>query len=367
MALNRPTISTIVDRISADISANITGAVTLAQKSVLRTLGRIYAGAVHLLYGFIDNLTDQFFATTAATTFLDQIGSEFGVIRNAATSAVGTITITGIPPSSGVLIPAGTELQNSGGFKYTTDAAVTLIASSITVAVTASEAGVDSNDVAGAVLTFTSPIINVDSTAAVDSDALTGGADIETDDDYRERILSRKRQAPSGGTELDLITWALENSGVTRAWTDDLFQGAGTIAVYFVRDNDTSIFPDAAEIATVRAYIVSHTDPATGQIVGIAVTAEPGLFVFAPTPLTVNMTINIFPNTTAVQNAITTNLEDLFLREAGPGQTLFLSRISESISQAAGEERHTLVSPAADVGAATNELQILGTITFGNF
>ena len=364
MALDRPTISTLVERISADISANITGAVTLAQKSVLRTLGRIYAGAVHLLYGFVDNLANQLFATTASTTFLDQIGSEFGVVRNAATSAVGTITITG---TAGTLIPAGTELQNTEGFKYTTDADATIGAGTITVAVTASVAGVDSNDVASAILAFTSPIINVDSTATVDSDALTGGADIETDDAYRERVLSRKRQAPSGGTEFDLITWALENSGVTRAWADDLFQGPGSVAVYFVRDGDVSIFPDAAEIATVRAYIVSHTDHATGQIVGLPVTAEPGLFVLAPTPLTVNMTINIFPNTTAVQNAITTNLEDLFLREAGPTNTLFLSRISEAISASAGEERHTLISPVADVTGAANELQVLGTITFGDF
>jgi uncharacterized phage protein gp47/JayE len=210
--------------------------------------------------------------------------------------------------------------------------------------------------------------VGVDSAVTVDSDAITGGADEEEDDDYRARILARKRQAPHGGAEFDYTNWALEVSGVTRAWTIPLYQGAGTLALLFVRDDDSgSIFPDAAEIATVRAYLISHEDPQTGLDVGMPVTAEPGLFVLAPTPKTINFDIDLDPNTAAVQAAVTAELEDLFTRDAGPGETIPLSNISEAISLATGEVKHRLNSPATDVGASTSELQVLGTITFNNY
>jgi uncharacterized phage protein gp47/JayE len=140
----------------------------------------------------------------------------------------------------------------------------------------------------------------------------------------------------------------------------------GTIGVAFMRDNDLDPFPNAAQREIVRAYLVSHTDQETGETVGIPVTAEPGLFMIALTPLAVNFSINIAPNTAAVRAAVEQQLADLIATEGGPGQTLYLSRISEAVSQAGGEEHHTLVGPAANVTAAVDEIHVLGANTFGD-
>ncbi|WP_066544255.1 baseplate J/gp47 family protein [Sphingomonas sp. CCH21-G11] len=73
--------------------------------------------------------------------------------------------------------------------------------------------------------------------------------------------------------------------------------------------------------------------------------------MFAPTPLPVTLLIGLTPDEPEVRAAIVAELADLFFREAQPGGTLYLSRIREAISQAAGEFDHVLYSPAANIVA----------------
>lgn len=363
MSLTRPTLTSLIDRIAADFKAAF-GATYIALRSFLMVFSRVIGGAVHLLYGYIDNVVDELFVLTASTTYLERIGAEYGILRNEAVAAKGTVTITGV---AGTIVPIGTELQSSSDNLYTTDAAATIgIGGSITADVTASEEGTASNESGGAVLTFVTPIAGVDTSVTADSDGLTGGTDEETDDDYRTRILDRKRFAPQGGCAEDYIAWAKEVSGVTRAWVYEQYQGRGTLAVFFMRDGDANPFPNAAALLAVYNYIVSHED-SRGVTVGCPVTAKPGLFVLAPTAKTVDMSIAIYPNTVAVQAQVTAELEDLFQREGGLGETIYLSEIREAISAAADEEHHTLVSPVADVACLYNEVAVLGTITWSAY
>lgn len=361
MPFTRPKLSEIVDRIDSDFLSRITDSGLLLRRSVLNIIARVYAGAVHLLYGFLDFQSKQLFATTADSTGLDIIGNEFGIARDSASKAIGGGTSTG---TNGITAPAGSVLISGDGNRYLTDADATIETGSTLLTYTAETANSDSNDIAGITLTFVNPIAGINTNVTVDSSGITDGDDAETDDDYRERILQRKRQAPHGGAEFDYEVWAKEVAGVTRAWSLPLFNGIGTIGLTFVRDNDTSIIPSASELTEVEDYIISHDDPATGKQVGIPVTAQPGLFVFAPTELEVDFEIQIDPNSASVQNSVTNELIDLILRDGGAGQTLRLSRISEAISLATGEIRHVLDSPVADVTATTQQVHVLGTITF---
>lgn len=368
MAFLRPTLQQLADRIAGDFVAKITGASTLAMRSVLKTMAIIYAGAIHLLYGYLDNMSKQLFATTATADEdggkLDTIGAEYGIIRNAATKAIGIIACTGTPAT---LIPEGSELVSSAANIYVTDDDATIGGGgTINVNITAQTAGAASNDSAGITLTFVSPIIDIDSTATVDSSGLINGADEEADNDYRNRILARKQIAPHGGNQNDLEQWALEVDGVTRAWVYPLYNGPGTVALYFVRDGQSPITPTAPQIAEVLAYLTSHTD-IINQTVGVPITMLPGLFVAAPVLLVLNFTIRLYPNTADIQALVQAQIEDFIYREAYPSQTLYLSRIQEAISAAIGEERSAITLPAADVAMAYNEVGILGVITWVNY
>ncbi len=364
MPFSRNSLSEITTQIISDFQTRITGATSLLRRATLTVIAKVNAGEFHLLYEYLDYMARQLFVTTADEAGLESIASEYGITRNAAIKATGSGAATG---TNGSVIPAGTESQSTDGQLYTTDSEVTIATGTATLSFTASVAGVDGNDDAGITLSFVSPISGVDTDVTVDSNGISNGADEETDSALRSRVLTRKRQPPHGGADFDYEVWALEVSGNTRAWSFPQYQGIGTIGVAYTRDNDTSIIPDSTERATTRAYIVEHEDPGTGLTVGCPVTAEPGLFMIELTLLSVDFQIDIYPNTTAVQNAIEANLTELIELDGGPGETLYLSRISEAISLASAEVRHRINVPTIDTTAATNQVHVLGTVTFGDY
>lgn len=362
MPFERPTLTEIVNRINSDIETRLSDVGILLRRSVLKIIGRVVAGAVHSLYGFIDYQAKQIFILTADTTNLDKIATEYGKIRTAATYATGTGTATG---TAGTAIPANTELQSSASEVYLTDEEYTIESGgTVTISFTAEEAGLDGNDDGSITLTFVNPIANINTSVTVSADGITGGADEETDDTLRERLLIRKRLPPHGGCEYDYEAWAKEISGVTRAWSLPNWNGLGTIGLAFVRDNDTTIIPNAIQRAAMATYIYNHDDPASGETIGLPITAWPGFTVITLTELNVNLTIQLDPNTTTVQNQVETEIEALLLSDGGPGETVALSRISEAISAAVEETRHKIVSPTTDIAATYNQVHVLGTITW---
>ena len=363
MPFTRPTLQEIVDRIINDIKTRITGALTLLRRSILRILGIVYGGAVHLLYGNIEYNKDQLFATTADEDYLPLHGGELNVLRNAATKATGSALATG---TDGKIISIYTELESATGQVYLTDAAYTISGGQALMDLTAKEAGIDGNEEGGAALSFVSPIIGIDSTATIESSGIDGGADEEELEDYRQRVLNRKRKPPHGGAIFDYEVWMKEVSGVTRAWAIDLYQGIGTIGCAFVRDDDEDLIPSESEIDTVRDYIISHTDPVTGKTVGIPATAEAGLYMITLSELSVNLTIYLYPNTTAIQTLVTTAINNLIRTYGGPGQAIYKSQFADVIAGVAGEERHRIEFPSGldYISAATNQIHVPGTYTF---
>jgi len=365
MPFSRPTITEITDRIVTDIETRLPEVGSLLRRSVLKVLARVFAGAIHLAYGNIAYEANQIFVLTADTNGLDKQATEYGKVRSAATYATGSGTATG---TAATVIPSGSGLRSGQGNLYITDEDYTIEAGgSVAVSFTAVTAGEDSNDDPSIELTFVSPIAGVDTAVTVDSDGIGGGADEETDDHLSERILSRKRLAPHGGAYDDYTKWAKEVSGVTRAWTIPSYMGNGTVALGFVRDGDASILPNATQRAAMLAYVTEHEDPSTGETVGIPVTALPGFTVLTLTELEVALTVALYPNTVAVQNQVLLEVANALLSDGGPGQTVYLSRISEAISAALGEERHAIVSPVTDVAASYTQVHVLGTVTFQDY
>ncbi len=345
----RPTLAELIDRAIQDIEARLPGTDARLRRSNLNVLARTHAGSIHGLYGYLDWISRQVLPDTADAEILKRWASIWGVTWKTASFAVGPVTLTG---SSGSVIPAGTVLQAADGQEVETDAEVTLAAGTATAQVTALVAGQSGNLTAATALILASPIDGVNAQAVVASGGLTGGADFETDAALRARLLARIQAPPHGGAESDYVAWALEVAGVTRAWVYPGELGAGTVTVRFVRDDDASIIPDAAEVAAMQAYL----DPLR------PVTAA--LTVVAPVAVPLNLTISLTPNTSTVQAAVTAELADLLRREAEPGGTILISHIREAISLAAGETDHALTSPVADVTHTTGQIATLGTITW---
>lgn len=350
MSFSRPTLAQLQERIAADIASRLPGTDPRLRNTVLNILARVEAGAVHGLYGFLDWQSRQILPDTADAEILARQASIWGIIYKAAAKAAGNVTFTG---TNGAVIPAGSELQRSDGWLYTTNADATIASGTATAAVTASTAGSAGNTAAAASLTLTSPISGVSTSVTIATGGLTGGTDLETNDSVRARLIARLQAPPHGGADFDYVAWAKEVAGVTRAWAVGNENGPGTVAVRFMTDDLTANgIPDSAKVAEVQGYIDARRPT----------TAAPT--VSAPTALAIAFTIHVIVDNAATRAAVQAELTDMLRRESAPGGTILLSHIREAVSLAAGETDNTVSVPSANVTCTAGQIATMGTITW---
>lgn len=349
MAFQRPTLTDIIERVFSDMTSRLALQGALLRRSVVGVLARVLAGASHMLHGHLEWIAKQVIPDTA-DEWLPRWAAIWNVPRRDAEFAGGPVTFTGT--INGATIEAGTIVRRADGVDYATQADATITAGTATVDVLAVAAGAVGNADSGTALALLFPIAGVNSSATVAAGGIVNGSDVEDIESWRARLLARIQQPPHGGADFDYKAWALEVPGVTRAWVYPLHMGAGTVGITFVRDNDPDMIPDAPEVEAVQEHIDSKR-PVTAEV-----------FVFAPVADDLDFTISVTPATAAVKAAIEAELRDLLSRESEPGGTLYLSRINEAISIAAGEFDHTLISPDADVVKATGHIAVMGAITW---
>lgn len=358
MPFKIPSLQQLIDQSQSDIESNLPGAYARLKNKVLNIIALVQAYNTKALHDYQFYLSKQFFADTSEKEFLERDASLFGVQRKKAQFASGFVIFTG---NDSVIIDVATLLQRPDGLRYITTAEGVITAGIATIAVKAESEGKNSNYDAAAPLLLVVSIDGVDATALVNANGLTNGSDVESDDSLRERLLYRKRNPPHGGALHDYIAWAREVPGVSKAWAFSLYNGLGTVGVTFIVD-DADVIPDAAKVLQVMAYIESHINPVSGIEEGRPVTAN--VLVFAPTAKPLNPIIQLTPATDAVKTTVTTELNDLLLREAAPEATILLSHMREAVSIAAGETDHVLSAPAANVTHTKTEIPVLGVITW---
>ena len=352
MSFQRPTLTELIERTKQDFESRLETTGSLLRRAVATVLARVVAGAAHLMHGHLEFIGEQVFPDTAEEKYLQRWASIWGITRIPAAYAAGKTNRTG---TDGSVIPEGTRFRRSDGWEYESIADATIASGTASVDVEAVTAGLDGNCDAAVTLSLVTPIAGVNSSGEVDGDGITGGADEESVELWRARVLDRIRRPPMGGAAVDYEKWALEVPGVTRVWVYPEWMGPGTVGVTFVRDGDgegVEIIPDASEVEAVQDYI-DALRPVTANVT-----------VFAPTPDEVDYTITINPPTPAVKAAAEAELEDMHFRDGETGGTIPLSHMNEAISLAEGEIDHTIISPTDSYEADPGHLPILGTITW---
>ena len=346
----RPTLTELENQVRTDINARLPGSESRLRRSVLNVLSSVLAGAAHLLYGFISFIAKNVIIDTAQTEWLDRWASIWGIQRKAASFASGTVLASG---SNGLVIPTGTQFQRADGAAFESDADATISGGTASVSLSAIVAGHAGNTDTGTKINLVAQIPGIQTETTVEAPGLSGGVDQETDSELRNRLLLRIQETPHGGIETDYEQWALEVSGVTRAWVYPNELGMGTVSVRFVMDNKSgTILPDSGEVATVQAHL-DLKRPVTATVTSVA-----------PTLQALDLTIHIEPDTAAIRAAVQAELQDLLLRDGKPGATIYLSRIREAISLATGEFQHALTSPSANVTHTAGQMPSLGTIAW---
>ena len=197
MGFKRPSLPELTGRVHNDLVSHLPGAQADLARRMTRVLATGEAGVTHGLYGYLQWLELQLFPETCDDDLLHL--HSVGVPRRDATTASGLVTFTG---NNGAVLDAGTVAQVDG-LEYRTTDDVTLVASSATVEVEALQAGIAGGQVAGVQLTLVAPVVGANAKGVVDVAGTTGGANIETVDSWRDRIMLRRARIPRGGAEGD--------------------------------------------------------------------------------------------------------------------------------------------------------------------
>jgi uncharacterized phage protein gp47/JayE len=353
MPFDRPTLAELRDRIRRDFNARLPGADALLRHSNLRVIADVLAGLSTLHYGYQQWLSRQLFPDTAETAFLERWASIWGLTRLPATAAIGNLAVAG---TAGAVVPTGAEFQRIDGVRYTATVGATLATDgTATVAVEAAVPGVAGDAVTGTQVSTVTALPGVVAQATVAAPGIGGGADEETDEQLRTRLLARIQTPPHGGSASDYVDWALEVPGVTRVWVAGQEQGPGSVVVRFAMDDAAhpNGIPTQADVDLVQAHL-DAVRPVTAEV-----------FVVAPIARAIDITIaTLTPDTPEVRAAVVAELTDTLFRNGAPGAVLYVSWLWEAVSLASGERHHRITVPTGDIQLGAGELPVLGTITY---
>jgi uncharacterized phage protein gp47/JayE len=321
----RPTLPDLDQRVEGDITSRLTGDAPLMRKAVLKILGKAQAAMAHLLHGYVTNIAKNVLADLAEEAWLERIARSRGLEppRIAATPAAGSLILTG---TNGTTVEAGTAFLSDAGLEYQTDVEVTISAGTATAAATCLTPGADGNIPDGAVLSIKTPVPGLDETATA-ADDFAGGADKESVEVLRERLLNFIQEAPAGGAKSDYVKWARSVAGVRNAWPVPNYYGRGTVLVIISAIGADPV-PAGGLVTQVQDYIDREDiRPLTANVTVSPIVAA-----------SVELVITLRPNTAALRDAIRANLAAMFDSEAKPGGTLVFSRLAKAVSVAGIED-----------------------------
>ncbi len=199
--------------------------------------GEIFSSEVNL-----DFIKRQMFPSTALGEYLDLHAADRGMTRKAAVKSRGELRFSvSAPAVSDINIPEGTVASTSGNnsvrFVTTEPAAISAGNTLVSVEAEAMSAGSSGNVARESINTLVTSVMGVES--VTNPDAFSGGADRETDEELRKRVLSSYISISNGTNKEYYRRLALSVDGVKSAGVTPRRRGVGTVDVFICSEGPT--------------------------------------------------------------------------------------------------------------------------------
>jgi len=381
MPYKRPTLSELRARNQSAITTGLENIGALLRFSNMRVLGDVNAGMSHLHYGYLDWMAQQTNPSTATDEYLAMWGALVNVYKKNATAATGkAVPVTG---TAGYSAPAGTLLNRGDGYQYRLDHDVTLGSTGTALTtVTAilpdastdpTGGGANGNAGAGTVLSFDVSLPGIDSRVTL-AQAITGGTDIEDEDDFRARVLEAFQEKPQGGSDADYKQWSLAVPGITRAWVARRLMGAGTVGIYIMRDSSDGTNDSGFPVGTdgVSSHETQyHGGIATGDQLAVAdaiYDKQPAtalVYVCSPVKTRVPFTIAGLSGASATLKAsINQAIDTVFFNSGAPGGTIDLSDIQAAVAGITGTSGFIISNPVTNIVMGAGCMPVRGEMNY---
>ena len=373
MSLPIITTAQVLQTITAQLEASFGQAIPIFGKAFARVIAKVLAGVVVILYKYIGFIALQKFVRWASMdeTLINgkqlrplvEWGRLIGVGDPRAATAAEIIVAVTVTQQTGTL-PAYSKLVRSESnvvyeVAFVKDLNAPVI--SATIRPTSDQSGGDGSGTIGNlqfgdVVSFAQPLPNILRDAAVLYSTITG-ADAETPDEYRARVLKRFQAQPQGGAYADYRTWGLETAGIVNVYP---YAGApGEVDVYVeatpASSGNADGVPTPDQLKAVEALIESDGDSLSSDLpnrrpVGAAV----NMFGIYRTPFDVTVT-NLVPNDSAIKAQITDALTSYFLEREPYIEGLSVRPLNNLITLAAvgGVAQEVIDANGASASAIT--------------
>ena len=329
--------------------------------------------AAYVLAGFyltLNQVQQQAFVQTASGQSLDYLGVLAGLTRYPASPAVRLGVFN-------TAVPMGARFSTVNGENSINFSVTAAESEANQYQLTAETPGTIGNEYTGPIL----PITNVPGlTSAQITDILVPGDDEETDEAFRQRIISALNNRPFGGNIADYQQNIMAIDGVGAVQVYPTWNGGGTVKCSIL---GADYMPASAEL--VQNVQTAIDPPTSGLGLGLAPIGAQ-VTIVAPTELTVNVsaTLTLAPGYSIeqVQPLVEASIETylLYVRQGWGNQMgaatveytadVYLSRVTAGIVGTTGVVNATNVQLNGSTSdllltetGTTQQVPVLGTVT----
>jgi len=281
---------------------------SLSTGSMVRTMAEIWAEETSQVLEDIDFITSRYMLANATGGFLDILGQLVGLQRtppitssvDAEDEIVKFYTTTGVLsdylPASDVSgfaeIPAGTRISDPDNVVvYEVERTIVPMGvSEIYVGASAVETGSHTTVPAN---NLTNHDLNISNISVTNTSAISNGADLESDENFRYRI-SRSRTTAAKANETAVRLAALLVPGISDVNLKPNVYGPGTFEVLLVPEGN----------------VVTESQRTTAEIsIRDAASFGTTIYITEPTYLTINMVVHVTTQNMSTQNDNSTSQE----------------------------------------------------------
>ena len=314
---------------------------------------RMYAAAsqTEALYIYGGWILRQCFPQSAEGQYLDSHGFARNILRKAGEKAKGEISFfVNAPAKNDIYIPAGTVCMTASGISFETLSSGIIAAGEkvCTVSACALETGKEYNVPRASVIFMTNAPLGVE--GCTNASNFTGGADEESDEALRARILESYRALSNGANAAWYEKTALAVAGVADVSVVPCARGVGTVDVVITSNNG---LPSDELIANVQNVFEEKRE--------ICVDVQ----VCAPNVLNVNIEAQVMIkagyDAADVLNSVREALAGMFDGKY-LARKLYTAEICDRIYHTEGVLSYKLISPDYDMAASENMLLNAGEI-----
>lgn len=368
-----PTLPAVIERVSSDIDSNLTGAASRQRHREVRAVAVAEGGAAYLLHLIARDIAEEGLPDLASEAGVLRWATTLGIPRTAAikATAIDGIRFTGVNTTT---VPSGTEVTTAEGIELITTEGGNIAFGELDVDLEAVEAGTAGNVAVSVVCDLATPIVGVDSQSTIIVE-LSDGADQETIEALRGRVLDQLQQPPQGGSFADYIGWTKIAVPTTRAvWVGSNEPTQGEVTIRFIvepSDGDpVNAIPTSGQVDAVQDYIGGTSGEDFEDAASPVPTIAARIDVRTLTAQEITLEIdNLTPGGAQMELDVESALQAMALqRGRGDGVTLELSQFYEAVASAPGEISHEItkingIAPAAVV-VAVDKFPTIGTVSF---